>query len=190
MHDAFFILASTWHYSLKRNDIWHYSLDKHVACQLTYIQSPRGGGHSIVKLNTTCKTSLLPLYYMAWIILNFMIFFYIYITIDNIFCIFLKFLAIVICLVQFCIILVRNGMFCYKNGSSNLVMNFYYVIDIIYTYSLKKSIIYLFLWCNLEKVDVFVSHMVFYLTMECIPRVFDILLSLNKKINPQTLRFG
>ena len=36
---------------------------------------PPHGGHSIVKLNTTCETSLLPLYYMAWKILNFMIFF-------------------------------------------------------------------------------------------------------------------
>ena len=33
------------------------------------------GGYSIVKLNTTCETSLLPLYYMAEIILNFTIFF-------------------------------------------------------------------------------------------------------------------
>ena len=32
-----------------------------------------GGGHSIVKLNTTCETSLLPLYNMAYITLNFMI---------------------------------------------------------------------------------------------------------------------
>ena len=33
------------------------------------------GGHSIVLLNTTCETNLLPLYYVAYIILNFVIFF-------------------------------------------------------------------------------------------------------------------
>ena len=66
MHDAFFILASTWHYSLKRNDIWHYSLDKHVACQLTYIQSPRGGGslHSQVEHHVQDKFATPILYGM------------------------------------------------------------------------------------------------------------------------------
>ena len=39
-----------------------------------YSTKPRGG-YSIVKLNTTCETSLLPLYYMAQIILYFMMFF-------------------------------------------------------------------------------------------------------------------
>ena len=29
---------------------------------------------------------------------------------------------------------------------------------------------YPFCWCNLEKIDTFVSHVVFYLTMECTPR--------------------
>ena len=55
------------------------------------------GVHSVVKLNTTCETSLLPLYYMASVILNFMISISIYIF-------------IVIILVQLCVILVRNGM--------------------------------------------------------------------------------
>ena len=77
------------------------------------------GGHSIVKLKTTCKQSLLPLYYMPKIIFKFIIFFYIYITIDskNKY-IFLKFFVIFFCvvivLVQFCVILVRNGMFYIK----------------------------------------------------------------------------
>ena len=51
---------------------------------------------------------------------------------------FLKFLVIfifvVIILVQFYVILVRNGMF-KKNISSNLVINFYYVIHTMYIYS-------------------------------------------------------
>ena len=70
--------------------------------------------------------------------------FYIYITIDNIFLYtFLKFLVIfifvVIILVQFCVILVRNGMFYLeKNKSLNLVIVFYYVIDTVYIYSWKR----------------------------------------------------
>ena len=74
-----------------------------------------------------------------------MIFFYIYITIDNIFLyIFLKILVIlifvVIILVQFYVILVRNGMFYSKNRSSNLITIFYCVIDTMYIYSWKKII--------------------------------------------------
>ena len=38
------------------------------------VNRPRGG-HSIVKLNTMCEQSLLPLYYMTLIILKFMILF-------------------------------------------------------------------------------------------------------------------
>ena len=49
-----------------------------------YVSQSRGG-HFIVKLNTTCETIMLPLYYMSYIILKFMIFFYIYITKNNIF---------------------------------------------------------------------------------------------------------
>ena len=62
---------------------------------------PRGG-HSIVKLKTTCEQSLLPLYYIPQIISNFMIFFSIY-TYPLIisFFIFLDFLVIFIFLVIF-----------------------------------------------------------------------------------------
>ena len=64
-------------------------------------------------------------------------------TIDNIFFIyFLKFLVIfiflIIVLIQFCIILARNGMFSRNKISSNLVINFYHVIDTMYIYSWKK----------------------------------------------------
>ena len=53
-----------------------------------------------------------------------MISFYIYVTIENIFCVyFLKFLVIfifvVIVLVQYCIILVRNNVF-YKNQNRQI----------------------------------------------------------------------
>ena len=72
-----------------------------------------------------------------------MIFFSTYTTIDNIFCIFFwnfssSLFFLVIFLVQFCIILVRNGMFYIKTKSSNLVTIFYYVIDTVYIYSWKK----------------------------------------------------
>ena len=42
---------------------------------------------------------------------------------------------LVIFLVQFYIILVRNGMFSRKNKLSNLVINLYYVINTMYMYS-------------------------------------------------------
>ena len=73
-----------------------------------------------------------------------MIFFlHMYITIDNLFCIcFWKFWSssffVVIILIQFCVILVRNGMFYSKQRSSNLVTIFYYVIDTMYIYSWKE----------------------------------------------------
>ena len=64
-------------------------------------------------------------------------------TIYYIFCIFFwnfwsSSLFLVIILVQFCIILVRNGMFSRNKRSSNLVINFYHVIDTMYIYSWKK----------------------------------------------------
>ena len=60
-------------------------------------------------------------------------------TIDNIFFIyFLKFLVIfifvVVILVQFYVILVRNGMF-YKKQILKVGYHFYYVIDTVYIYS-------------------------------------------------------
>ena len=66
-----------------------------------------------------------------------MIFFYIYVTIDSIFLIFSwiflsSSLFVIIFLVQFYIILVRNGMFYEKNKSSYLVTIVYYVIDTVY----------------------------------------------------------
>ena len=77
---------------------------------------------------------------MLYIIVKIVIFFHIYITIDNIFCIFKKklvviFIFVVIVLVQLCVILVGNGMFYEKTKSSNLVTLFYYVIDAMYIYS-------------------------------------------------------
>ena len=48
------------------------------------------------------------------------------------------FIFVVIILIQFCVILVRNGMFYSKQRSSNLVTIFYYVIDIVYIYSWKE----------------------------------------------------
>ena len=63
------------------------------------VVQPRGG-HSIVKLNSTCETIFLWFYpYIIWhrFFFNFMIFFYIYIIIDSIFFnIFLKFLVMFI----------------------------------------------------------------------------------------------
>jgi hypothetical protein len=69
-----------------------------------------------------------------------MIFFYIYITIDDIFVYFFEIFGhlhfiLVFVLVQFCIILVRNGIFSRNKKSSNLVINFYHVIDTMYIYS-------------------------------------------------------
>ena len=68
-----------------------------------------------------------------------MIIFYIYITIDSIF---LKkiviFIFVVINLVQFCIILVRNSMFYKKHKSSYMVTAFYYVINTVFIYSWKN----------------------------------------------------
>jgi hypothetical protein len=72
------------------------------------------------------------------------IFFYIYITIDSIFGIWFEMfshhLFVVIVLIQFCVILVRNGMFWINKKSSNLVIHFYYVIDTMYIYSRKEII--------------------------------------------------
>ena len=47
---------------------------------------------------------------------------------------------VVMFLVQFCIILVRNGMFYEKHKSSYLVTFFYYVINTVYIYSWKNLI--------------------------------------------------
>ena len=73
-----------------------------------------------------------------------MILVYIYINIDSILYIFLIFsvifIFVVIVLVQFCIILVRNGMFHEKHKSSYLVFIFYYVIDSMFIHSWKKLI--------------------------------------------------
>ena len=73
----------------------------HWPCNVSHLPKPRGG-HSIVKLKTTCEQSLLPLYYIPQIISNFMIFFSIY-TYPLIisFFIFLDFLVIFIFLVIF-----------------------------------------------------------------------------------------
>ena len=72
-------------------------------------------------------------------------------------------------LVQFCIILVRNGMFYEKHKSSYLVINFHYVIDTVYIYS----------WKIVDKILThfgdalclfFLSHVVFNMTTEWTPR--------------------
>ena len=77
---------------------------------------------------------------------------------------------IVIGLVRFCVILVRNGMFYWKIKSTNLVLNFYNVINIVYIYSWNFLIKTRFIFVmQLRKVDFFVSHEVFYLTMEWPP---------------------
>ena len=74
-----------------------------------------------------------------------MIFFFIYIIIDRIFCTYflsfsvIFFFFVEIVLVQFCIILVRNDMFYRKHKSSNLVIVFYYVIGYVYIYSWRKK---------------------------------------------------
>ena len=47
---------------------------------MIYKDNPQGG-HSIIKLKTTCKQSFLLLYYMPYINIKILIFFYIYITI-------------------------------------------------------------------------------------------------------------
>jgi hypothetical protein len=100
-----------------------------------------------------------------------MIFFYIYITIDNILFIFLViFIFCSICLVQLCVILVRNGMFNKKTKSSNLVTKFYYVIDTVYIYSWKKlKTSWPILVILYVKSIFFLSHVVFNLTMEWTP---------------------
>ena len=67
-------------------------------------------------------------------------FFYMYITIDSIFLYFFEFFChlhffVVLVLVQFYIIVVRNVMFYERHKSSYLVTIFYYVIDTVYIYS-------------------------------------------------------
>jgi len=84
-----------------------------------------------------------------------------------------KFLVIfifVVFLVQFCVILVRNGMFYVKTKSSNLVIVFYYVIDTMYIYSWKEWKNWPILVILYVKSSIFLSHMVFNLTMEWTPR--------------------
>ena len=75
---------------------------------------------------------------------------------------------VVVCFVQFCIILVRNGMFYEKHKSSYLDTILYYVIDTVYIYS----------WKTIDKIlthfgdalcifyFLFLSHVVFNLTIE------------------------
>ena len=78
---------------------------------------------------------------MSYIFLNYDFFLYIH-NQWFFFYIFLKFFVIfifmVIVLIQFCVILVRNGIFSRKKWSSNLVIRFYYVIDIMYIYFFKN----------------------------------------------------
>ena len=86
---------------------------------------------------------------------------------------FLKFLIIfifvVIVLVQLCVILVRNGMFYKKTKSSNLVTNFYCVLDIVYIYSWTKiENVLTYFGDPLCKKYIFL-HVVFNLTMEWTP---------------------
>ena len=94
-----------------------------------------------VKLNTTCGQTLLPLYYMPYIISEIMIFF---LYIHNhwqylLYKILEFFIVFIICSDYFSsIFLVRNGMYNFKNKSSNLVIVFYYVIGTKYVDSWKK----------------------------------------------------
>jgi hypothetical protein len=82
-----------------------------------------------------------------------------------------NFIFVVVFLVRFCVILVRNGMFYIKTKSSNLVTIFYYVIDIVYIYSWKKmKKIWPILVILYVKSIFFLSHVVFNLTMEWTPR--------------------
>ena len=67
-----------------------------------------------------------------------MVFLYIYITIDNIFFNYFVIFFVVIVVVQFCIILVKNGMFYRNHKSSYLVTHFYYVIDNMSLYLWKR----------------------------------------------------
>ena len=74
-------------------------------------------------------------------------------------------------LVQFCIIIVRNGMFYEKQKSSSLVTNFNFVIDTMYIYSWKKIDKILTQFDDaLCKTCFFLSHVVFNLTIEWTPR--------------------
>ena len=114
--------------SLQINDVFlinknytHFLVIGFRECAHCYPPQVQGcwprGGHSIVKSNTTCEQSLLSLYYMPWIIQKYMIFFLCIHNHLQHLLYFLKkldiFVFVIIVLVQFCFILVRNGMFYY-----------------------------------------------------------------------------
>ena len=85
------------------------------------------------------RQKIATLYYLAKMVFLIMIFFYIYITIDSVFLIvFMIFLSYsyfkVIVLIQFCIILVRNGMF-YKKTKSIKFGYHFLLLDTVYIYS-------------------------------------------------------
>ena len=87
---------------------------------------------------------------------------------------FVIFIFVVVCLVQLCIILIRNGMFYEKHKSPYLVTVFYYVIDTVYIYSWKKidKILTHFGDALCKFLFLFLSHVVFNLTIEWIPRMW------------------
>jgi hypothetical protein len=75
---------------------------------------------------------------------NYNIFFYIYMTIDNIFCIFFwnfwsSSFFLIIVLVQFCIILVRNNMFS-RNKISSILVILFSACNKYHVYLLMKKI--------------------------------------------------
>ena len=97
-------------------------------------------------------------------------FFYIYLIIYIFYFLFFIFLFVDIVLVQFCIILVRNGMFYEDHKSSFLVTIFYYIIDTVYIYSWKKIDKTSSHFGDALCKKFFLSHMVFNLTIEWTPR--------------------
>ena len=83
---------------------------------------------------------------------------------------FVIFIFVVMFFIQFCIIIVRNGMF-YENTNHRIWLPFfYYVIDTVYIYSWKIiDVILTHLVMLSVKRRFFLSHMVFNFTIEWNP---------------------
>ena len=84
---------------------------------------------------------------------------------------------VVICLVQFCIILVRNGMLLWKIQTIIFRYHFYYIIDTVYIYPWKKLIKF---WSILVRLYVKSSSRSFLIIKIIITRGVQ----LDNRVNP------
>ena len=122
--------------------------------------------HTPLHFITTCDKICYPVLYALYIFTKLCYLLYLYITIYSIFFkisnFFVIFIFVVIVLVQFCIILVRNGVFCENHKSSYSVTIFNCVIDTVYTYSWKKLIKIwpIFVTLYVQSRFIFLSHVV------------------------------